>query len=183
MKLQRLKISKNGYILHSGFEVDPIFYSLKNVSWQVFLSLHFKGIEYTSDSVNAEKNRQKAISEMVWGARKQLGLAHNDLIHVANSEKQNDRCHIHALVISKERARVDSEGLLDAIKANAYWHILSFPSDSSAKNAFQPVRDSVAAAAYYSKRNKNDMDVRSEYISPLARSFLRLHANTQLSFL
>ena len=138
----------------------------------MLLSLHFKSTEYTADSVNAEKKRQKVVSEMVWGARRQLGLARNDLIHVGNSEKQNDRCHIHVLVISKEKAFVDSQTLEGALKANAPWEILSFPSVSSKDEAFMALDDCVDAVAYYCKRNKNDMEVRSEYISPLARSFL-----------
>ena len=173
MEIEGLKISKNGRIIYKGYEIDPIFYSLKKVSWQVLLSLHFKGIEYTSDSLNAEKNRQKAISEMVWGARKQLGLAGNDLIHIGNSEKQNDRCHIHALVISKEKAFLDSQTLNGALKANAPSEILSFPSVSSMDKAFKVIDGCLDAVAYYCKRNKNDMEARSEYISPLARSFLK----------
>ena len=119
---------------------------------------------------------------MIGGARRQLGLARNDLIHVANSEKQNDRCHIHALVISKEKALVDSQILNRALKANAPREILSFPSVSSVDEAFKALDGCLDAVAYYCKRNKNDMEVRSEYISPLARSFLKLHADTPLRF-
>jgi hypothetical protein len=175
MEIEGLEISKNQRIIYKGYEVDPIFYSLKKVSWQVLLSLHFKGTEYTADSVTAEKNRQKVVSEMVWGARRQLGLARNDLIYVANSEKQNFRCHIHVLVISKEKAFVDSQTLEGALKANAPWEILSFPSASSKDESFKVLDDCMDAVAYYCKRNKNDMEVRSEYISPLARSFLNSH--------
>lgn len=177
MIIDELPISRNGRIKYKGYELDPIFYSLKKVSWQVLVSLHFKSTEYTADSVGAEKNRQKAISDMVWCARRQLGLAHNDLIYVANSEKQNKRCHIHALVTSKEKAFVDSQTLNGALKANAPWENLSFPSAASEDKAFKALDDCMDAVAYYCKRNKNDMEVRSEYISALARSFLMHCAN------
>ena len=173
-----LKISNKGRMVHKGYEVDSIFYSLKKAPWQVLLSLHFKGIEYTADSVNAEKNRQKLLSEMIWTSRKQLGLAQNDLIHIGNSEKQNDRCHIHALVLSKEKALVDSHTLAETLRANAPWEILSFPSASSDREAFKALDDCTDEVAYYCKRNKNDMEVRSEYISPLALSYLKQYADT-----
>lgn len=181
MKIQNLEISKRGYLLYNGYELDSIFYSIQNIPWQVFLSLHFTEKEYAVDSVEAEKNRRSAVQETVWGARRALGLAQNDLIHISNSEKQNGRCHTHALIYSKEKARVHSETLLYAIKANAPWDILSLPTPSSEKKAFSVIRDSKKTAAYYSKHNKNDIKLRSDYIPKIAKSFLLKNVSFSLS--
>ncbi|MCE9587337.1 MAG: hypothetical protein K8R57_03375 [Verrucomicrobia bacterium] len=170
--------------MHKGFEVDSIFYSLKDVSWQVFLSLHFKDKgedekiqkDFTSDSRAAGKNRRDVVRNMVWGARRTLGLAQNDLIHVSNSEKQgHDRCHIHALIATKEKAGIESNSLLNAIKANAPWNILYLPFATSEEKSFMTLDGCIDAVAYYCKRNKNDFKERSETedISRLAICFIK----------
>ena len=187
MEIDGLKISNKGRLIYKGYEVDSIFYSLKRIPWKVFMSLHFKGKDedemlkdYTSDKSGAERMRHLLVCRMVWGAAKTIGIAQKDLVHVSNTEKQGGRCHIHALVTSTRKDRVDSITLSEALKANSPSNILTFPSDPSKDRAFKPLDDCADAVAYYCKRNKNDMDVRSEYISPHAKSFLKHYGDPPL---
>jgi hypothetical protein len=189
MEIDGLKISNKGRIIHKGYEVDSIFYSLIKIPWKVLISLHFKGKEedemikdYISDKSGAERIRHLVVCRMVWGASKTIGIAQKDLVHVSNTEKQGGRCHIHALVTTRRKDHVDSITLSEALKATAPLDILTFSSDPSKDRAFKPLDECTDAVAYYCKRNKNDMEARSEYIPPNTKSFLKHHADAPVRF-
>ena len=194
---------QNGFIQHDGYDVSPVFYHIKNIKWDLFLSLHFNHPNLFRDTEYAETQRWLFFKHLVKNTCKVLRIPRNDLQYFGTTEKQQQRCHLHALVyikkkapVSLEKVRANMQTLIEKDETVAFPTVcticrtslnkitgkcskckkgVSIRDKSSMERAIQIVKSPAEVAAYLSKFNKNDMDCIPIHHSKKFPEFLEDH--------
>ena len=150
---------KNGKIFYNKFCVDPLFYSLRKVRWDIMLTFHYKIADYYRDNEFSEKNRRILIKKgIVIKTLKFLGQPVNDIQFAGFTEKKNGRCHSHTLLHIKDKSPLNTDIIADTIKLMIPHEIIIRDSKDEEKQ-IEIIRDTEAASAYICKFNSNDLDL------------------------
>jgi hypothetical protein len=148
--------SNHGFLYYGKYKTSPIFYHIKDIKWNLFLSIHFKTPTYYSDNEDAERNRRLLFKKIISETCDRLNLATNDLQYVATTEKQQYRCHYHSLIYIKKKSNVCVSLVRQTIQNLLNEKNVAIKDPSEKGN--QIVIEHEEVAAYISKFNKNDMD-------------------------
>ena len=160
-----ISIDEGGNLRFNDFKVDPFFYTLSAIPWDLFLINHYKGDDYARDNEFAERNRRTLLASVFRQSKESLGLASNDIQYFGCTEKRGARCHTHTLIYIKRKAGANASELRETIQKCLPSRIVTIPEASTKERANQIVIEPVKCAAYVSKRNKNDLAVPTNHYS------------------
>ena len=107
-------IISDGSIYFNNYKVDPFFYSLRKLRWDILLTFHYGGVDYYSDNEFAEKNRRSLIKKLVSQTLKSLKQPRNDIQFAGFTEKKNGRCHSHVLLHIKNKSPISANTIVDS---------------------------------------------------------------------
>jgi hypothetical protein len=166
---------KNGKIFYNKFCVDPLFYSLRKVRWDIMLTFHYKTADYYRDNEFSEKNRRILIKKgIVIKTLKTLRQPINDIQFAGFTEKKNGRCHSHTLLHIKDKSPLSMDIIADTIKLMIPHEIIIRNSKDEEKQ-IEFIRDSEAAAAYICKFNSNEYDIHKLFKSKALIEYVSYH--------
>jgi len=172
-------IISDGSIYFNNYRVDPLFYSLRKLRWDILLTFHYGGVDYYSDNEFAEKNRRSLIKSLVIRTLKSLNQPRNDIQFAGFTEKKNGRCHSHTLLHIKDKSPISANSIVNSMK-------LLMPEEISARNPrdeekqVEIIGDTEAATAYICKFNSNELDIHRLYKSKDLIEYIKKHTTKHI---
>lgn len=162
---------KNGNIFYKKFCVDPLFYSLRKMRWDIMLTFHYRKADYYLDNEFCESNRRILIKKLIISSLKALNQPRNDIQYAGFTEKKNGRCHSHALLHIKDKSPLSMNIIANTIKLLVPTEIIIRNSKDEEKQV-EVIRNSEAAAAYICKLNSNEYDIHKMFHSKLLIQYI-----------
>ena len=154
-----IEIKSDG--IYSGkFLLDPFFYSLRDIPWNIFISFHFIG-EYRYEENS--KIRKEYLETLIRKARYSchehfIHIGRNDVHPVFSEETIDEKTHIHGILYIKDHVNVNLRTFIEAIFHNIDWTIIQKPRREYKKEIIQIVDTPLAVAAYISKLDYGKYD-------------------------
>jgi hypothetical protein len=155
-------IISDGSIYFNNYRVDPFFYSLRKLRWDILLTFHYGEVDCYSDNEYAEKNRRGIIKSLVNQTLKNLKQPRNDIQFAGFTEKKNGRCHTHTLLHIKDKSPLRAHTIAETIKSVIPKEI-SVRNPTDEEKQVEIIGDAEAATAYICKFNSNELDVHKHH--------------------
>ena len=164
-------IISDGSIYFNNYKVDPLFYSLRKLRWDILLTFHYRKVDCYGDNEFAEKNRRSLIKNLVIQTLKSLKQPRNDIQFAGFTEKKNGRCHSHTLLHIKNKSPISANTIVNSMKLLMPEEILERNPKDQEKQV-EIIGDAEAATAYICKFNSNELDIHKHHFSKDILSFL-----------
>ena len=152
--METIKQSEDIYsITGKHFNHDNAFYyHLKDIKFDLFLTIHFKNRKYYSNSIQAHCNRSKLFRETFGNLINYLGIKHKSLCYFGIAESDcNDKMHCHLLIKFRKDLNFSTQEKIDGINKIFLlgWDYFRF-TDSNQRSV-EVVNDSQDATNYMLK--------------------------------
>ncbi len=165
-------IISDGSIYFNNYRVDPFFYSLRKLRWDILLTFHYGGVDYYSDHEFAEKNRRSLIKNLVIRTLKTLNQPRNDIQFAGFTERKNGKCHTHTLIHIKNKSPISVNTIAEAMKSLTPKEISARDAEDKEKQ-IEIISDAEAASAYICKFNSNELDIHQIFLSKNFINFIK----------
>lgn len=114
-EFQRFQVIDNrGFF--AGNQVDPFFFSLQNIPFHLFITLHYRNPTFYGNTCDALLKRNRLISDIIHQTRTRLLLPQKSIHYFGTSEKGiSERVHTHTLVHIREDTLPMEESIITQI--------------------------------------------------------------------
>lgn len=140
---------------------DAYYHALREIDWNVFLTLKFKQWRFKSLSHSAFKRRKEFLWDLVHQVISELELSLNDLQYFWSEEaNSDDEAHFHGLFYSVYPEKCSVGDLLKSIVNNLDPDIVQIPRPATGQEPphIQRVKSSERVARYLLKTPKNQVE-------------------------
>jgi hypothetical protein len=94
------------------------FYHLKDIQFDLFLTLHYKRSIYYKNTKDSECIRRRILRELFGNISRYLKIPYRSIMYFGVSEKGSDnRIHSHILIRTRKDIHIENNELIDAIFA------------------------------------------------------------------
>jgi len=175
MLSNNLTLDEQGEIFLDHYKLDPFFYPVIKVRWDLVLTFHYRYWELYSDNPNSEKLRNISIARLFRRTKEKLKLPSNDLQYFGGAEKQGSKVHTHTICLSK--SGIDHQILINTFKSVIPFEMY-IPNKKTQEKAIARIDDQLKLLSYISKINKNTLEIRTKHYS---KDFIRFMNNCNMS--
>ena len=127
------------------------FYHLKDIEFDLFLTLHYKRSIYYKNTKDSECIRRRILRELFGNISRYLKIPYRSIMYFGASEKGSDnRIHSHILIRTRKDIHIENNELIEAIFAVLDKKIIRMDKKDISKG-IAIVGDSVNASNYILK--------------------------------